>query len=296
MASPASLAAPAKINLALHVTGRRADGYHLLETLVVFTRLGDRLSVAPAPADRFVVSGRFAAGIPSDAGNLVIRARERLRALRPRETEAPVSITLEKNLPPASGIGGGSSDAAAALRLLSRFWGIEWTQECVAAFAGLGADVPMCLLARPLVARGTGERTHLVAPFPALPMVVVNPGVEVSTAEVFRSLKTPDNPPLPLLPPAPTLSELAGWLGGTRNDLEAAALLAAPAISDARAALDAAGALFARMSGSGATCFGIFDSRKAAEDAARAIETAHPGWFVAATAGMASDEVRDGRN
>jgi 4-diphosphocytidyl-2-C-methyl-D-erythritol kinase len=153
-----TLPAPAKINLALHVTGRRDDGYHLLDTLVVFTEDGDRLSISSAERDTFSVSGAFAQAVPLDASNLVLRARDLLRAHFPEAARRPVSIVLEKNLPPASGIGGGSSDAAAALKALVRLWDIPITEADLARHAlPLGADLPMCLAARPLVAKGIGE-------------------------------------------------------------------------------------------------------------------------------------------
>jgi 4-diphosphocytidyl-2-C-methyl-D-erythritol kinase len=272
--------APAKINLALHVTGRRADGYHLLESLAVFTEFGDRLSVAPAAEDSFVVTGPFAAHVPVDAGNLVIRARDALRTLD-AAAATPVAITLEKNLPIASGIGGGSSDAAAALRALSRHWRID--ADLAALGIKLGADVPMCLAARSLIARGIGEVLEPVS-LPPLSLVLVNPGVAVSTPEVFRDLASRENPVLPPLPSSLDAASVLAWLRTTRNDLEAPAKALAPVIGDALDALDRSGALFSRMSGSGATCFGLFESRTAADAAAASIRAGSPGWFVAATA------------
>ncbi|MEP9397042.1 4-(cytidine 5'-diphospho)-2-C-methyl-D-erythritol kinase [Mesorhizobium sp. KR2-14] len=275
--------APAKINLALHVTGQRADGYHLLESLAVFTEFGDHLTVSPATEDAFSVTGPFAAQVPLDAGNLVIRARDALRALAPASA-APVAISLEKNLPVASGIGGGSSDAAAALRALARHWGIA--ADLAALGLKLGADVPMCLAARPLVAHGIGEHLQPVAGLPPLPLVLVNPGVGVSTPDVFRALASRENPPLPPLPGRLDTGSVLEWLRATRNDLENPAKTLAPAIADALDALKGTGAPFARMSGSGATCFGLFETDPAAADAAEAIRARRPGWFVAATKSM----------
>ena len=274
--------APAKINLALHVTGRRADGYHLLESLAVFTELGDRVSVAPAAEDSFSVTGPFAAHVPLDDGNLVIRARDALRALA-SAAATPVAISLDKNLPVASGIGGGSSDAAATMRALARLWGID--TDLAALGLRLGADVPMCLAARPLVARGIGEVLEEVT-LPPLPLVLVNPGVAVSTPDVFRALTSRENPPLPPLPAAPGVAAVAAWLHAARNDLEAPAKALAPLISDVLDRLSGSGALFARMSGSGATCFGLFDSSEAAARSADALRRDQPGWYVAATASM----------
>ncbi|HHZ10952.1 MAG TPA: 4-(cytidine 5'-diphospho)-2-C-methyl-D-erythritol kinase [Rhizobiales bacterium] len=285
--------APAKINLALHVTGRRADGYHLLESLIVFARFGDRLAIEPAAADRFSVSGAYGAGIPEDDGNLVLRARNLLR--RAAGTAAPpVAITLWKNLPVSSGVGGGSSDAAAALRALCRLWGFDPRDETVRGVASaLGADVPMCLAARPLVARGIGHDIDVLPSFPALPVVLVNPGVSVSTPAVFSRLASRDNLPLPRLPRFDDADAVVSWLTGTRNDLEMPAGILAQGIDTARAALEAAGARFSRMSGSGATCFGIFASTDAAVWAAERIRRDRPGWFVEATHTMASGEFED---
>lgn len=274
--------AAAKINLALHVTGRRPDGYHLLESLAVFTAHGDRLSVSPAAEDSFSVEGPFAADVPLDGSNLVIAAREKLRALHPDRAH-PVSILLEKNLPVASGIGGGSSDAAAALRLLCRQWGIAVDARISEIALTIGADVPMCLAGRPLVARGIGEALEPVASLPALNLVLVNPGMAVATRDVFARLERRDHAPLPPLPQSLGLESLLDWLRITRNDLEAPAIAAAPAIRGALDMLESEGAAFSRMSGSGATCFGIFTDQGAAERAATAIGGKEPGWFVAAT-------------
>lgn len=274
--------AASKINLALHVTGQRPDGYHLLESLAVFTVYGDLLSVSPAAEDAFLVEGPFASDVPIDGGNLVIAAREKLRALHPDRAQ-PVSIMLEKNLPVASGIGGGSSDAAAALRLLCRQWGIAVDARVSDIALELGADVPMCLASRPLIARGIGEALEPVANLPALSLVLVNPGVAVATRDVFGRLARRDNAPLPPLPQKLDLAALLDWLRTTRNDLEAPAVAIAPAIREALDALQQEGAAFFRMSGSGATCFGIFPDQAAAERAARAIRGEKSSWFVAAT-------------
>lgn len=276
--------APAKINLALHVTGRRADGYHLIESLVVFTAFGDGLGFEPAAADALAVSGAFTQDVPTDGRNLVLAARDRLRQAGGDASDAPVRIRLEKNLPVASGIGGGSSDAAAALRGLNRFWRLGLDMEDLAALgSGLGADVPMCVTAKALVARGVGEIVEPLPAFPRLPMVLVNPGVPVATPAVFAALAARANPPLPPLPRAGDFSALVGWLAATRNDLEAAAIGLAPAIAEALAALRQTGAAFARMSGSGATCFGLYPSTSGAKAAAEAIGRARPGWFAVAT-------------
>ena len=192
--------APAKVNLALHVTGQRADGYHLLDSLVVFTDAGDRLTFSPSDEDRFTVSGRFGGALPLDSapktGNLVLRARDALRALAvDRGNSAPpVHIHLEKNLPVASGIGGGSADAAATLRGLARFWATGTDRPVLHAIGlALGADVPMCIESQPLLARGIGEDITLLGKFPTLYLLLVNPLVEVSTPEVFKLLTNKTN-------------------------------------------------------------------------------------------------------
>lgn len=283
--------APAKINLALHVTGRRADGYHTLESFAVFTRFGDRISVAEADEDAFEVSGPFADGLPSDETNLVLKARDALRATLPHAS-APVSIRLEKNLPIASGIGGDSSDAAATLRALARLWDLDAGPERLsAAAAHLGADLPMCIAARPLVARGTGEHLSPVAGVPSLGLVLVNPGVAVSTPAVFAALEKRDNAALPPLPDHFDFHTIRNWLETTRNDLEDPAQSIEPSIAAAKAALRRADAGFVRMSGSGATCFGLFETGNVAKRAAAAIRARHPDWFVAATRSMPSGEL-----
>ena len=270
--------APAKINLTLHVTGRRDDGYHLLDSLVVFADVGDRLTVAPAETLSLRVTGPRAAGVPTGADNLVLRAA---RALAPDHGAA---ITLDKRLPAASGIGGGSADAAAAVRALAALWHLPPPDP--ATLIALGADVPVCLASRPARMSGLGEA---LAPCPALPpfhLVLANPGVAVSTPAVFRALARPENPPMPAtLPPWPDAAALAAWLATMRNDLETPATALCPAIHGVLVALAARpGCLLARMSGSGATCFGLFADPAAAAAAARALETAQPDWWVANTA------------
>jgi 4-diphosphocytidyl-2-C-methyl-D-erythritol kinase len=273
--------APAKLNLALHIIGRRGDGYHLLESLSVLTAFGDTLHVAPSQEDRLTVAGPYAAEIPAGADNLVARARDLLRTEAGGPAE-PVHLHLVKNIPVMSGVGGGSSDAAATLRALSRLWGMTSPPSLSAIAERLGADVPMCLAGRAVLARGIGERIEPVE-LPPLHLVLVNPGVGVSTPAVFARLARRDNPPLPPLPVRPDAAGLVAWLAGTRNDMLAAALDLAPQIGTATTALLEHGASFARMSGSGATCFGIFPDAAAASGAAQALKAAHPGWFVVAT-------------
>ena len=269
----------AKINLALHVTGQRPDGFHLLEMLVTFARHGDRLGFAAADADDFTLSGQFADVLADDPGtNLVLKARDLLREAA--GGTPPVRIHLEKNLPVASGIGGGSADAAATLRGLMRLWDVALPADIIAALAlKLGADVPMCLKSAPLIARGIGEEIETADALPSFAMVLANPLKGVSTPEVFRRLATKNNPPLVLIK-APHWMEA---IRATRNDLEPPARELVPEIAEISNMLTAEGALFTRMSGSGATCFGIFETPVAALRAAERLHAARPGWYFQAT-------------
>ena len=271
----------AKINLTLQITGRRADGYHELESLVVFAEVGDVLGFAPADDISLTVNGRFAAALAGTGNNLVLDAARALAA----RAGAPggAAITLTKNLPVASGIGGGSADAAATLRGLLRLWGLSLPAEDLAALAlTLGADVPVCLRGDAAVMSGIGERLAPVAALPPLWLLLVNPGVGVSTAAVFAELggkfsrlAEPRLPPLKL----PALVE---WLAARPNDLEPAARRLAPEVADCLAALEEQSAcLLARMSGSGATCFGLFEAEADAQAAARAVFQEYPNWWVA---------------
>lgn len=275
--------APAKINLALHVTGRRDDGYHLLDMLVVFANYGDHITIKEAEKDNFTIGGRFALGIPLDNGNLVIKARDALRSHASRKLP-PVSIHLEKNLPVASGIGGGSSDAAATLLALNEIWQLGLDHSVLAELGlRLGADLPMCLhgaaLGAPLVACGIGEQLTAIRQMPSLPMLLVNDGTAIATPDVFRTLTKRDNASLPL-PTCGSIENICTYLGSTRNDLLPAALAIAPQINSKLDLLWASGALFAQMSGSGATCFAIFSDQQRADAAASHILAQKPDWFV----------------
>lgn len=274
----------AKVNLALHVTGQRADGYHLLDSLVAFAGIGDSLRAEPADRLHLTVDGPYADAVPRGEDNLVMRAAR--LCLGPSRGAA---ITLTKRLPPASGIGGGSADAAATVRALMRML-IEQghrpapiTPEGGAALAALGADVPVCLASHPARMRGIGERLDWLT-LPPCHIVLCNPRIEVSTPAVFRALTRRDNPPLP--DPFPAWADAAAlvqWLAAQRNDLEAPARALAPQIGAVIAALSAVpGALLARMSGSGATCFALFQDEETAAEAAEAMRRDHPGWWVAA--------------
>jgi len=265
--------APAKINLCLHVTGQRADGYHLLDSLVVFCGVGDRLHASPSEALSLSITGPFAADLPAGADNLVLRAA--------RAFGATASFTLEKNLPPASGIGGGSADAAAALRALQRITGTDGPDAT--AVLTLGADLPVCLSSRPARMRGIGDWLSPSPPLPAAHLVLVNPRIELSTPAVFRALAQRENPALPKrLPEWPDCASLGAWLAKQRNDLEAPAIATAPLIGTVLDRLQTLeNALLARMSGSGATCFALFGSAHAAEAAALTLSAERPEWWVA---------------
>lgn len=280
-ASSITRIAAAKLNLALHVTGQRADGYHLIESLVAFADFGDEVTVELAETDAFVVSGPFASWVPIDGSNLVIAARDLVRDLLAGSDTPPVRITLDKRLPVASGVGGGSSDAAAAIKALIALWGAQIDERKLAAAAvSLGADLPMCLAGRPLIARGIGDEIEPLDSFPAIHAVLVNPGAQISTPDIFRALEKRDNDPLPAWAAAGDALQLAGALTGLRNDLQRPAIAQCPAIGDVLEALRANGAALARMSGSGATCFGIFDNPGPAFAAADVIHKRQPGWFV----------------
>jgi len=265
--------ARAKLNLALHVRARRPDGYHEIETLFAFVDHGDLVRVAPARAPALAVSGPFAGALAQEGDNLVARAERRFVEMF---GGGPHGLLLDKHLPVASGIGGGSADAAATLRALARLHGVDAADPRLVAIAdALGSDVPACLAGTTAIGRGRGERLEPVDGLPGTPVLLVNPGVAVSTAEVFRRWDGVDRGPIaegPLLDAARS----------GRNDLEAAASAVAPAIGEVLAALGRqSGVLLARMSGSGATCFALFDSVVARAAAAQAL--ARPGWWCVET-------------
>lgn len=278
--------APAKVNLALHVTGRRADGYHELESLVVFAGIGDELLARPTHGDdRLKVSGPFAGALGSGETNLVMAAVARFRARWPEHVATGLVFELTKNLPVAAGLGGGSADAAAALRLMARAGGAGIPLAGLADVArSLGADVPACLLSQPAEIRGIGELVRPLPAFPPVHLVLANPLQPVVTAEVFRRLERRTNPPLPPLPqPFTRPAQLGLWLAGTRNDLTAPATAIAPVINDLEARLARLdGCMLARMSGSGATVFGLFGSEAQAHQAAHELRDRYPGFWVAA--------------
>ncbi len=264
--------APAKVNLSLHVVGQRSDGLHLLDSLVAFAQIGDRLSAELASVTTLNVTGPMADGVPTDGRNLVLKAAEWLGI--------SAAITLEKHLPAAAGIGGGSSDAAAAIRVLT-----DLTGKTIPAGAEvLGADVPVCLSAQSVRMRGVGERLDRVV-LPPLPALLVNPGVAVPTGSVFSALPTKNNPAMPDdLPSFPSPSEAIAWISMQRNDLQAPAMRIAPEIDAVLRCLAALpGARLARMSGSGATCFALFDTPREAVAAETLLREERSDWWIAAT-------------
>ena len=279
---PVSLAefAPAKVNLTLHVLGRRADGYHELESLVVFADVGDRLTFVPGGALELAVDGPTAAVAGPSADNLVLKAArllaEQVDGLRLGR------FTLDKRLPVAAGLGGGSSDAAAALRLLAQANDLAIDDARLQAAArATGADVPVCLDPRTRVMRGIGELLSDPIDLPKLPAVLVNPGVAVPTKDVFKALAAPA-----LQEGAPRdeplgSADLVSALAARRNDLEAPAIALQPVIGEVLTALRTTGGCqLARMSGSGATCFALYESAAAADAAAALLRSGRPQWWV----------------
>lgn len=269
--------ARAKVNLYLHVVGRRADGYHLLDSVAVFPGAADGLSAAPAGALTLEVVGPGAAGLGVGPDNLVLRAARALASAT--GVGAGARLVLDKRLPVASGIGGGSADAAAALRLLARLWEVRPSPERLRAIAQrLGADVPVCLDSRPARMGGVGEHLQPAPSLPECGMALLNPGAAVATPDVFRA-RSGGFSEMPELPDAwPDAAALAAGLARLGNDLEAPAMALCPAIAVVLEWLRAQpGCLLARMSGSGATCFGLF----ADAEAARAVAARAPGsWWA----------------
>ncbi len=275
--------AAAKINLCLHVTGQRADGYHLLDSLVAFAGVGDRLSVSPADEVTLRLEGEMAQDLKDEPDNIILKAA---RLLVPyRKSLLGAALVLEKTLPVASGIGGGSADAAAALRLLNAFWNLALPEEKLSELAlSLGADVPVCVQGRPVRLRGIGEQLDLLPPLPPTWIVLVNPRISVSTPAVFKERREKEKTFGTGIPPVetwPNAEALAHFLAGCRNDLAAAAIRLAPAIATVLEELQQEDTcLLARMSGSGATCFGLFSGQEAAEAAARHLRLRHPEWWI----------------
>jgi 4-diphosphocytidyl-2-C-methyl-D-erythritol kinase len=282
---PVTEAAPAKVNLALHVTGRRADGYHELESLVVFADVSDEIVARPDRKDSLRVTGPFAEAAGNGDTNLVARALAAFRARWPERLGPGLAIELRKNLPVAAGLGGGSADAAAALRLLASLDDAPIPLADLSRVAlSLGADVPACLLSRPCEIRGIGEIIHPLQSFPELHLVLVNPLRPVVTADVFRRLQSRENTGMPSLPqPLTRPAQLGLWLSESRNDLEPPAIALLPLIGDLLARVGQIdGCMLSRMSGSGGTVFGLFGSSAQAHQAAHELRAEWPAYWVAA--------------
>jgi 4-diphosphocytidyl-2-C-methyl-D-erythritol kinase len=275
----------AKVNLTLKVLGRRPDGYHEIESLVVFASVGDRLALDPAAEPGIQTIGPFATAIGCE--NLVATALARLEQIGPDLTLG--RVTLEKNLPVAAGLGGGSADAAALLRATRRANPrLSMTLDWRTIAAGLGADVAVCLVSRPSLVWGVGEMVRLLDGWPQLPAVLVNPGQPLLTASAFGALRAGPAPlrskPPEIPGPFAATEDLIAHLGRQGNDLERPAMQLLPVIADIKATLGAQlGCVLARLSGSGPTCFGIFDASEAATEAAAVIASTQPGWWVRAT-------------
>jgi 4-diphosphocytidyl-2-C-methyl-D-erythritol kinase len=275
--------APAKVNLFLHVGSRRADGYHELESLVVFASAGDELTFEDADELSFQASGPFASSLAGETDNLVVRAARKFAEFA--QIEPRVRIVLTKNLPVASGIGGGSSDAAATLRGLSRLWpGRANLQALWNLGHDLGSDVPVCVLPGCWWMTGRGERFASIGQVGTLDAVLVHGGVPLSTRAVFEALGERTGVSIMAKPQRyATIAGLADYLRAARNDLEAPARELCPIVGDQLDALAGQGALLARMSGSGGTCFGLFADAVSAQMAAEIIARDHPGWWVVST-------------
>ena len=271
-------AAPAKVNLYLHVVGRRADGYHLLDSLAVFPGAADTVRATLADTMTLEVAGPGGIGLGSGPDNLVLRAAQALAAAA--GVAAGAQLTLEKRLPVASGIGGGSADAAAALRVLARLWDVRLPMDRLHMIAqGLGADVPVCLASRPARMQGIGEVLALAPALPPCGMVLLNPGAAVSTPAVFRARQSAFSEPAKLSAGWPDAAAMVLDLAQLGNDLEAPAMALCPAIAPVLDWLRARpGCLLARMSGSGATCFGLFANADAAATVAAQAPTSWWAW------------------
>jgi 4-diphosphocytidyl-2-C-methyl-D-erythritol kinase len=276
--------APAKLNLFLHITGKRADGYHTLQSLMVFTDAGDELELSPQERLEIVADGPFAAALGDPADNLAYKAA----ALLARHYKIPpgAKIRLTKNLPVAAGLGGGSSDAAATLKGLVKLWGLPAEPGLLMELAlELGADVPACLHQKPLWAEGIGEKITALNDMPKLHFVLVNPLLPTPTAQVFKNLNTRFSPEIRFSGRRKTAHEWMADLKIYRNDLTDAAITVTPAIRDVLQALAATtGCLLHRLSGSGATCFGIYTGAEAAQSAARRLKAGYPRWWITSTA------------
>ncbi len=284
-AAPAGLrlAAPAKVNLYLRVLGQRDDGYHLIDSVIAFAVEADVLTVTPADEIRLEIDGPFAAALDDDSDNLVLRAAHALSETAAMHNGAAMRLT--KNLPVSAGIGGGSADAAAALRLLAQLWRLDTDRAALERIAlSLGADVPACLDGNTLRAAGIGERLETAPALPPMEIVLVNNGRLVDTASVFSAHTGAFSEPAPAPIRFDDAASVARWYGALGNDLLDPACRIEPSIGDVLAALEAEnGSLLARLSGSGSTCFAIFETTGAASAAASRLSAAHPDWWIRAS-------------
>lgn len=273
--------APAKLNLYLHILGDRADGYHELETLVVFTELADIVEAGPAETLSLAVKGPFAHLAGNIDDNLV------LRAARALDANKGAAITLTKNIPAGAGLGGGSADAAAALKLLNELWALELPPAELARIAAtLGADIAMCLASRPTIARGIGDRlTSLASSLPPLAVLLVYPNKPLPTAKVYGAFTQETAPPPPDLARMASVKECFMALGGTRNQLQRTAITLMPEIAEVLLALGTLSQRpeLTRMTGSGSACFALFADPEKANGAAEDIRARHPEWWVEVT-------------
>lgn len=274
--------ARAKVNLYLHVTGRRADGFHLLDSLIVFAEAGDEIALAPADRLRLTIHGPFATGLEAGPDNLVRRAARALQELT--GVEAGAAIRLTKNLPIASGIGGGSADAAATLDGLCRLWNVAPDRAALRRLAAkLGADVPVCLEGRPSFVGGIGEEIVPAEGLPPSWLLLANPRVATPTPAVFKARHGPFSKPARWSAAPRDFAEFAARLQSCGNDLTEAAIGVTPAIRDLLVALASLpGCVLARLSGSGATCFGLFADERGARAAEVSLRAARPNWWVLA--------------
>ena len=277
--APVARRARAKVNLDLLVTARRPDGYHELDSLVVFAGACDLVTASAAPSLQLDIDGPFAEALPRDETNLVMAAARELAWAA--GTRRGAAMRLTKALPVAAGLGGGSADAAATLYALNQLWRAGLPPERLRDIGlTIGADVPVCLHGGPVRVRGVGERLDPVRGLPDLPLLLVNPGVPLSTAAVFKALRLPDEPERAPFPPTPSIHQLAAWLGEGRNDLEPAAIGLEPAIGETLGMLrHLPDCLVARMSGSGATCWALFADAADLAAADAALAAARPAWW-----------------
>jgi 4-diphosphocytidyl-2-C-methyl-D-erythritol kinase len=278
--------AAAKVNLYLHVAPPTPDGFHPIASLMAFADVGDQVSAKPASALSLSIKGPFGEGLSAEADNLVLRAARLLLDYAGLK-DVGARLVLTKALPIAAGLGGGSSDAGAALRLLNDMLALGLDERALEAVAArIGADGAACVRGRALIAEGRGERLSPAPPLPELPAVLVNPGVPSPTGPVYRAYDASGAPGAADRPDAPPLASVAAaaaWLATCRNDLEPPALALEPRIGEALAALKAEPeSLLTRMSGSGATCFALCESRAAAKALAARLAAAHPAWWVKA--------------